>query len=68
MSTSKQPQTPCVKYSEAIAIDKDKLNIRYKETQETVDKNFIKQIEQVARKTIRIATKVKILKYSKFKK
>ena len=45
--------------SKAIENVKDKLNIRYKGLQTTVDKNTEKRIDQVARKTIRIATKVK---------
>ena len=45
--------------SKAMELVKDKLNIRYKGLQTTVDKNTKKRIDQVARKTIRIATKVK---------
>ena len=45
--------------SKAIEKVKNKLNIRYKGLQTTVDKNTKKRIDQVARKTIRIATKVK---------
>ena len=45
--------------SKAIEIIKNKLNVRYKGLQTTVDKNTKKRIDQVARKTIRIATKVK---------
>ena len=45
--------------SKAIEIVKNKLNVRYKGLQTTVDKNTKKRIDQVARKTIRIATKVK---------
>ena len=45
--------------SKAIEIVKDKLNVRYKGLQTMVDKNTKKRIDQVARKTIRIATKVK---------
>ena len=43
----------------AIEIINDKLNVRYKGLQTTVDKNTKKRVDQVARKTIRIATKVK---------
>ena len=42
-----------------IEFAKDKLNVRYKGVQKTIDANTRKRIEQVARKTIRIATKVK---------
>ena len=45
--------------SKSIEIVKDKLNVRYKGLQTTLDKNTKKRIDQVARKTIRIATKVK---------
>ena len=45
--------------SKAIKIVKDKLNLRYKGLQTTVDKNTKKRIDQVARKTLRRATKVK---------
>ena len=38
---------------------KDKLNVRYKGVQRTIDALTKKRIEQVARKTIRIAKKVK---------
>ena len=36
---------------------KNKLYIKYKGVQRTIDKNIEKRIEQVARKTIRLATK-----------
>ena len=42
-----------------IELAKDKLNVRYKVVQRTIDAHTKKRIEQVARKTIRIATKVK---------
>ena len=42
-----------------IELAKDKLNVRYKGVQKTIDAHTRKRIEQVARKTIRIATKVK---------
>ena len=45
--------------SKAIEIVKDKLNVRYKGIQGMVDKNTKKRIDQVARKTVRIATKLK---------
>ena len=38
---------------------KDKLNLRYKGVQKTVEKKPKKRMEQVARKTIRIASEVK---------
>ena len=38
--------------SKAIKIVKDKLNVRYKGIQATVDKNTKKRIDQVARKTL----------------
>ena len=53
----RQPET--VAYSKPTELDKNKLNIRYKGVQRTIDKNIEKRIEQVARKTIRLATKVK---------
>ena len=37
-TTCQQPQTPGVKLRRSIGIDKNKLNIRYKGVQETVDK------------------------------
>ena len=46
-------------HSRPIELAKTKLNIRYKGVQRTIDKNIEKRIEQVARKTIRLATKVK---------
>ena len=42
-----------------IELAKDKLNVRYKGIQTTIDPHTKKKIEQVVRKTIRIATKVK---------
>ena len=42
-----------------IELAKDKLNVRHKGIQRTIDAHTKKRIEQVARKTIRIATKVK---------
>ena len=54
------PQKDTGAKSKAIEIVKNKLNVRYKGLQTTVDKNTKKRIAQkVARKTIRIATKVK---------
>ena len=51
-----QPETGA--YSKPTELDKNKLNIRYKGVQRTVDKNIEKRIEQVAQKTNRLATKV----------
>ena len=45
--------------SKAIESVKDKINVRYKAIQPTVDKNMKNRIDQVAGKTVRIATKVK---------
>ena len=42
-----------------IDVVKDKRNVRYKVIQRTIDAHTKKRIEQMARKTIRIATKVK---------
>ena len=42
-----------------IELAKDKVNVRYKGIQRTIDPHTKKRIEQVARKTNRIATKVK---------
>ena len=50
--------------SKAIEIVKDSLNVKYKGLQATVDKNTKQRIDQVARKTIRIATKLKDLRTS----
>ena len=47
------------KSKKTIEIFKDKLNVRYKGVQATIDKNTEKHRDQIARKTIRIATKVK---------
>ena len=52
-----QPETGA--QSSSIELAKNKLNIGYKGVQETIDKSFEKRIKQVARKTIRLATKVK---------
>ena len=57
-TNSSTQQTSCAK-PKVIDIAKDKLNVRYKGIQKTIDKITEKRIEQVARKTIRIATKVK---------
>ena len=53
------PQQKTGAYTESIDLAKNKLNLRFKGVQQTVDKNIKKRIEQVARKTIRLATKVK---------
>ena len=45
--------------SKSIELAKNKLNVRYKGVQRTIDKIMKKRKEQVARKTIRLATKVK---------
>ena len=45
--------------SKVIDIAKDKLKVRYNGVQTTVNKKKEKRIEQIARKTIRIATKAK---------
>ena len=58
-NTNSQKQQNTGAKSKAIEIVKDKLNIRYKGVQTTVDKNTKKRIDKVERKTIRIATKVK---------
>ena len=42
-----------------IEICKAKLNTRYKRLQAPIDRNIEKRLDQVARKTIRVATKVK---------
>ena len=54
---SPQPETSA--YTKSIELAKNKFNVRYKGVQRTVDKNIKKRLEQVARKTIRLATKVK---------
>ena len=56
------PQPETGSYTESIELAKYKLDLRYKRIQRTVDKNIKKRIEQEARKTIRLATKVKNLK------
>ena len=58
--TSKPPtqKTPGAQSKKSIEIIRDKLNSRYKGIQEKIDKNTKKQLDQVARKTIRVATKV----------
>ena len=55
--TSKQ--TPGAKRKRNIAINVDKINNRYKGIQTPTDKNVSKRLEQMARKTIRVANKVK---------
>ena len=45
--------------SKVIELAKDKLNVRYKGVQRQINAHTTKCIEQVARKTIKIATKVK---------
>ena len=52
-------QTPGAKYKRNIAINNDKLSNRYKGIQTLTDKNVSKRLEQVVRKTVRVATKVK---------
>ena len=52
-----QPETGA--YSKPIELAKNNFIIRYKGVQRTIDKNTEKRIEQVARKTIRLATKLK---------
>ena len=58
-NTNSRTQLTSGAKSKVIDIAKDKLNLRYESVQTTLDKNTGKRIEQVARKTIRIATKVK---------
>ena len=53
------PQPETGSYTESIELAKNKPNLRYKGVQQTFDKKFKKRIEQVARKTVRLATKVK---------
>ena len=55
--TSKQ--TLATKRKRNIAIKIDKINNRYKGIQTFTDKNISKRLDQVARKKIRMATKVK---------
>ena len=52
-------QTPGAKCKPNIAINIVKLNNTYEGIQTLTDKNVSKRLEQVARKTIRVATKVK---------
>ena len=52
-----QPETGA--QSKSIELAKNKRNVRYKGVQRTLDKIIEKQKEQVARKTLRLATKVK---------
>ena len=58
--TSKLPtqQTPGAQSRKSMEIIKDKLNSRYKRIQKTIDENTTKRLDQVSRKTIRVATKV----------
>ena len=56
-------QIPGAKSKRNIAIIIDKLNNRFKGIQTFTDKNVSKRLEQVARKTIRVATKVKDPKF-----
>ena len=59
-TASKTPnQTPGEKCKRNIAINIDRVNNRYKRIQTLTDKNVSKRLEQVERKTIRVATKVK---------
>ena len=50
--------------SKGIKIIKDKLNVRYKGIQTTIDKNTKKRIDQVARKTIRSQRRLRIREHS----
>ena len=52
-------QTPGARRKRNIEINIDKLNNRYTGIQTSTDKNISKRLEQVARKSIRVATKVK---------
>ena len=56
-SYTKSNTGPETRYS--LNKEKEALNLRYKGTQKQVNKNIKKHIRQVARKTVRIATKVK---------
>ena len=58
-ATKTPNQTPDAKCKRSIAINIDRVNNRYKGIQTLTDKNVSKRLEQVARKTIRVATKVK---------
>ena len=51
--------TTGVKTRKAVALEKERLNLRYKGIQQQTDPIIKKKVEQVARKTIRLATKVK---------
>ena len=51
--------TTGVKTRKAVALEKEILNLRYKGIQQQTDPIIKKKVEQVARKTIRLATKVK---------
>ena len=53
------PQQHTGANSKVTETNKDRLNVRYKRVQATIDKSTKKRINQVARKTIRLATKVK---------
>ena len=58
-----RPQTTTgVKNRKTLALEKEKLNLRHKGIHQKIDMKIIKEIEQVARKTIRLATKMKDLK------
>ena len=56
-SSTKNNTYARTKYS--LAKEKEALNLWYKGTQKPVDINIKKHIQQVARKTVRIARKVK---------
>ena len=58
-NTHSPTQLETVAHSRPIELAKNKLKIKYKGVQRTIDKNIEKRIEQVARKIIRLATKVK---------
>ena len=51
--------TTGVKTRKAVALEKERLNLRYKGIQQQTDPVIKRKVEQVARKTIRLATKVK---------
>ena len=57
--SNSSPQQKTGAGPKVIELAKDKLNVRYKRVQRTIDAYTKKRIEQVARKTIRIATKDK---------
>ena len=48
-----------MKTRKTVALEKEKLNLRYKMIQQQTDPTIKKKVEQVARKIIRLATKVK---------